>query len=195
MKEDEHDLSHAVLYYENVYSLMRHTKGIDCKDAVYTPFVDEKTVTHDGGIDCKNAADFLLGRLSELSDSRSLLHSSMRKEYLRLIDTQTAGPRCDVTPLFADPIAFAELIADLSEPFISTAIDYVAGIDALGFILGTAVALRLNKGFIPIRKGGKLPVAVTAREFVDYTGESKRDDLPTRARLTSLPLARLRVEI
>jgi adenine phosphoribosyltransferase len=99
------------------------------------------------------------------------------KAYMRLIDTNTSGARCDVTPLFADPIAFAQLIADLSEPFRSAAIDYVAGIDALGFVLGTAIALRLNKGFIPIRKWGKLPVAVAVVEFVDYTGEKKALEL------------------
>ena len=103
---------------------------------------------------------------------REVAHPTM-KEYLRLIDTHTSGPRCDVTPLFADPIAFAQLISDLSEPFGSTAIDYVAGIDALGFVLGSAIALRLRKGFIPIRKSGKLPVAVAVAEFVDYTGETK----------------------
>ncbi|MBI3659383.1 adenine phosphoribosyltransferase [Candidatus Acetothermia bacterium] len=95
------------------------------------------------------------------------------KDYLQLIDTQTSGPRCDVTPLFADPAAFAQLITDLAQPFTSTSIDYVAGIDALGFVLGTAMAMRLNKGFIPIRKGGKLPVAVAIMEFVDYTGQKK----------------------
>jgi adenine phosphoribosyltransferase len=95
------------------------------------------------------------------------------REYLRLIDTNTPGPRCDVTPLFADPGAFAQLVADLCEPFPATTLDYVAGIDALGFILGTAIALHLHKGFIPIRKQGKLPVAVTAVQFVDYTGRKK----------------------
>jgi adenine phosphoribosyltransferase len=79
--------------------------------------------------------------------------------------------------LFADPTAFTHLIEDLSEPFMAVAIDYVAGIDALGFILGTAIALRLNKGFIPLRKGGKLPVATIKREFVDYTGERKSLEL------------------
>ena len=78
-----------------------------------------------------------------------------------------------MTPLFADPIAFAQLITDLSEPFTAAAIDYVAGIDALGFVLGVAIALRLNRGFISIRKRGKLPVAVRSAEFVDYTGEKK----------------------
>jgi adenine phosphoribosyltransferase len=95
------------------------------------------------------------------------------KEYLRLIDTDTVGPRCDVTPLFARPAAFAQLITDLSAPFTANPPDYVAGIDALGIVLGTAVALQLNKGFIPIRKQDKLPVAADTVEFVDYTGRQK----------------------
>lgn len=99
------------------------------------------------------------------------------KEYLQLIDTNTSGPRCDVTPLFANPLAFAQLIHDLIAPFDSAAVDYVAGIDALGFILGTAMAVRLEKGFIPIRKQGKLPVAAIHREFVDYTGHTKALEL------------------
>ena len=99
------------------------------------------------------------------------------KDYLHLIDTDTLGPRCDVTPLFAHPAAFARLITDLVAPFHSASIDYVAGIDALGFILGAAIAMRLAKGFIPIRKGGKLPVEVTTAEFVDYTGQKKSLEL------------------
>ena len=110
------------------------------------------------------------------------------KDYLRLIDTQTSGPRCDVTPLFADPAAFAELVVDLCAPFDAADIDFVAGIDALGFILGTAIAVHLGKGFIPLRKGGKLPVAVNTVEFVDYSGQSKalelrRGGLPAGARV------------
>lgn len=101
------------------------------------------------------------------------------RDYLRLIDTQTSGPRCDVTPVFADPTAFAQLVADLVFPFRTTPIDYVAGIDALGFILGTAIALHLRKGFLPIRKGGKLPVAASVAHFVDYTGQAKSLELRT----------------
>jgi adenine phosphoribosyltransferase len=99
------------------------------------------------------------------------------KDYLRLIDTQTSGARCDVTPVFADPTAFAQLVADLAYPFLSAPINYVAGIDALGFILGTAIAFHLKRGFLPIRKGGKLPAAVATAEFVDYTGLAKRLEL------------------
>ena len=82
--------------------------------------------------------------------------------YLERIDTETSGLRCDVTPLFADYVAFTAVVDDL-----------VDGIDALGFILGTAVALHLQKGFLAIRKGGKLPVKVNRVQFVDYTGQQK----------------------
>ena len=99
------------------------------------------------------------------------------KDYLRLIDTHTRGPRCEVTPLFADAAAFAELVSDLVAPFDAVKIDLVAGIDALGFILGTAIAIRLGKGFIPIRKGGKLPVQADRVDFVDFTGQSKSLEL------------------
>jgi adenine phosphoribosyltransferase len=109
----------------------------------------------------------------------------MMKDYLRLIDTHTPGARCDVTPLFADPEAFARLVADLSAPFQSMPLDYVAGIDALGFILGSAISLHLHKGFIPIRKAGKLPVEAAQVRFVDYTGQEKALEL----RRGLLPLA------
>jgi adenine phosphoribosyltransferase len=45
--------------------------------------------------------------------------------------------------------------------------------DALGFILGTAIALKMDKDFIPLRKGGKLPCDVDTADFVDYTGDRK----------------------
>ena len=99
------------------------------------------------------------------------------KEYLQLIETNTSGPRCDVTPLFANPIAFAQLVTDLSLPFMSTSIDYVAGIDALGFILGTAISVHLQKGFIPIRKEGKLPVDTVKKDVIDYSRNRKTLEL------------------
>lgn len=96
------------------------------------------------------------------------------KPYLSKIDTATTGRRYDVTPLFADEQAFSQLVADLAQPLKGTELDAVACIDALGFILGTAIAGRLGLPVIPIRKGGKLPVAGEALEFEDYSGERKR---------------------
>lgn len=101
--------------------------------------------------------------------------------YLQLIDTHTTGERNDVTPLFADCAAFAAVVADLSEPFATIPFDYVAGIDALGFILGAAIAFHMGKGFIPIRKGGKLPVAADRKSFVDYRGRQTALELRTDA--------------
>jgi adenine phosphoribosyltransferase len=100
-----------------------------------------------------------------------------KTEYLRLIDSQTKGPRYDVTPLFADPRAVAALLDDFVALLQEVDFDVVAGIDALGFILGAALALWTNKGFVPVRKGGKLPVPVDRVEFVDYSGESKTLEL------------------
>jgi adenine phosphoribosyltransferase len=97
--------------------------------------------------------------------------------YLRLIDRRTPGRRYDVTPIFADSQAFSALVEDLIHPFAKVEFDCVAGIDALGFILGAAIAVRLKKGFLPIRKGGKLPVLAETAEFVDYTGQKKSLEL------------------
>jgi adenine phosphoribosyltransferase len=99
--------------------------------------------------------------------------------YLQLIDTTTTG-RYDVTPLFANYAAFAALLADLDTCFRDVDSDVVAGIDALGFILGTGLALRRGVGFVPVRKSGKLPGMVHRAELVDYAGARKtlelRDD-------------------
>ena len=62
-------------------------------------------------------------------------------------------------------------------PFVGDSIEYVAGIDALGFVLGSAMALRLQKGFIPIRKEGKLPVPADIAEFIDYSLQKKALEL------------------
>jgi len=95
------------------------------------------------------------------------------RDYLDLVDTATEGPRYDVTPLFGDYQAFSALIDDLLEMCAAVAFDCVAGIDALGFILGAAIAMRTEKGFVPLRKGGKLPVRADTVYFVDYTGQRK----------------------
>lgn len=94
------------------------------------------------------------------------------KTYFELVDTNTTG-RCDVTPLFANHCAFQSIILALTEPFSTQSIDFVAGIDALGFILGTAVAMQLKKGFIPIRKSGKLPGNSSEVRFTDYSNCEK----------------------
>lgn len=104
-------------------------------------------------------------------------------EYVARIDTGT-GTRYDVSRLFHELTTFDALVRDLIEPFRSVEIDLVAGIDALGFVLGSAVARDLEVGFVPIRKGGKLPIRETdrlSRRLVDYTGTEKELELDRTA--------------
>jgi len=71
----------------------------------------------------------------------------------------------DITTLLKDKTGFATLIDALSEHFISDKIDLVLGMEARGFIFGPAVAYRLNAGFIPVRKPGKLPAATQKFDY------------------------------
>ena len=66
----------------------------------------------------------------------------------------------DITTLLNNKDAFELLMSHLEEKYKSYNLDYVAGIDARGFIFGSALATRLNIGFVPIRKKGKLPSTV-----------------------------------
>jgi adenine phosphoribosyltransferase len=68
----------------------------------------------------------------------------------------------DITPLLAHPQAFTEAIAALAAPFKDAGVQYVAAVEARGFIFGSAVAERLGAGFVPIRKKGKLPFQTTS---------------------------------
>jgi adenine phosphoribosyltransferase len=63
----------------------------------------------------------------------------------------------DITPLLADPELFAATIDLLTAQVVPGAVDTVVGIDARGFILASAAALKLKAGFVPVRKKGKLP--------------------------------------
>lgn len=63
----------------------------------------------------------------------------------------------DITTLLGDARAFAYAVDQLAAPFLDASISKVAGIEARGFILGGAVARRLDAGFAPVRKRGKLP--------------------------------------
>ena len=71
----------------------------------------------------------------------------------------------DITPLLGDNEALVEAIKALAAPFKGQKIDYVAAIEARGFIFGSAVARELGAGFIPIRKPGKLPHITKSVEY------------------------------
>ena len=71
----------------------------------------------------------------------------------------------DITTLLKDKLGFAMLIDALSEHYIQKEIDLVLGMEARGFIFGPALAYRLNAGFVPVRKPGKLPAATAKVEY------------------------------
>jgi len=71
----------------------------------------------------------------------------------------------DITTLLKDKLGLATLIDALAEYYLPKKVDLILGMEARGFIFGPALAYRLNAGFVPVRKPGKLP-APTAR--VEY---------------------------
>lgn len=71
----------------------------------------------------------------------------------------------DITPLLADAASFGDCVSALAAPWRGEAIDAVCGIEARGFIFGAALARALDVGFVPLRKGGKLPAATVGVDF------------------------------
>jgi adenine phosphoribosyltransferase len=71
----------------------------------------------------------------------------------------------DITPLLAQPEAFAAVIEQLAGRYAGSRIDTIAAAEARGFIFGAPLALKLRAGFVPIRKPGKLPYATVALEY------------------------------
>jgi adenine phosphoribosyltransferase len=71
----------------------------------------------------------------------------------------------DITTLLNNPEAFKTLMNHLEARYKTYDLDYIAGIDARGFIFGAVLADRLNIGFVPVRKKGKLPYTTVAEKY------------------------------
>jgi adenine phosphoribosyltransferase len=71
----------------------------------------------------------------------------------------------DITPLLADARLFAGTIDLLTEGFKPGSVDAVVGIDARGFIFAAAAAMKLQAGFVPVRKKGKLPYKTHEQDY------------------------------
>ena len=71
----------------------------------------------------------------------------------------------DITTLLNNPEAYKTLIEHLVERYKDYNLDYIAGIDARGFIFGSALASHLGVGFVPIRKKGKLPYTTVSEKY------------------------------
>lgn len=71
----------------------------------------------------------------------------------------------DLTPILANPIAFRAVVRDLADHCRAYDVDLIGGLDARGFLLGSAVAYELGIGILAVRKGGKLPPPVHRVEY------------------------------
>ena len=82
----------------------------------------------------------------------------------------------DIMPLIIQKETFSEIIEKFAQEIQSKEVDYIVGPEARGLILGAAVANKLNIGFIPVRKAGKLPPKTVEKQF-EYEKEYGKDKL------------------
>jgi adenine phosphoribosyltransferase len=95
----------------------------------------------------------------------------------------------DITTLIKDPVGFRLVIDSLTQRYVKgdIAFDIIVGIESRGFIIGGALSYTLGKGFVPIRKSGKLPAEKVSHEYELEYGTDKvemhRDALEKGARV------------
>ena len=100
--------------------------------------------------------------------------------YLDIMSPNTKGKRfawLDPTSIYINGDAYIALLNDLTSELKEIKFDVVAGIDAMGFVLGAAIATRLGVGFLPIRKEGKLCVKTDSVSFVNYSGRRQKMEM------------------
>lgn len=77
----------------------------------------------------------------------------------------------DITTLLKDKDAFQKAVDEMAEKIDDDDVDKIIGIEARGFIFGAALAYKLNKGFVPVRKPGKLPWEKVSESYELEYGE------------------------
>ncbi|AGB41760.1 adenine phosphoribosyltransferase [Halobacteroides halobius DSM 5150] len=87
----------------------------------------------------------------------------------------------DITTLLKDADAYQEAIDRIADRYQEEDIDLIIGVEARGFLIGAPLALKMNKGFVPVRKPGKLPGDIATKEYdLEYgsdTLEVHRDSI------------------
>lgn len=79
----------------------------------------------------------------------------------------------DITTLIKNGDLFAQAIDLIYDPFRNEEINKIVSIEARGFIFGSALAYKLNVGFVPVRKPGKLPAETMSEEYeLEYSKDS-----------------------
>ena len=104
--------------------------------------------------------------------------------YFSIMAPNTKGEKfawLDPTSIYINGDAFSDLLDDLCADIDATEVDVVGGLDAMGFVLGAALASRLGVGFLPIRKAGKLCVDTDKVSFSNYSGRTQDMEMRTPA--------------
>lgn len=104
--------------------------------------------------------------------------------YLSIMSPNTKGDKfawLDPTSIYINSKAYADLLDDFIADLSGVEFDCVAGLDAMGFVLGAGLAARMNKGFLPIRKAGKLCVDTDKVSFGNYSGRIQDMEMRTPA--------------
>ena len=102
--------------------------------------------------------------------------TSGNRWYLSIMSPNTKGEKfawLDPTSIYINGDAFHDLLDDLVVDLEPVKCDVVGGLDAMGFVLGSALATRLGVGFLPIRKAGKLCVDTDSATFSNYSGRTQ----------------------
>lgn len=71
----------------------------------------------------------------------------------------------DITPVLKDPALFNEVLSWFQAQLEGKGVEYIIGIESRGFIIGAALANKMNIGFVPARKMGKLPGLVEQHKY------------------------------
>ena len=79
----------------------------------------------------------------------------------------------DITTALKDAETLKVIVDYLCDQFKDTKIDYIAGIESRGFILGMPMAYKMGIGFVPVRKPNKLPAATYSQEYALEYGTDK----------------------
>lgn len=96
--------------------------------------------------------------------------------YFSIMAPNTKGAKfawLDPTSIYINGSAFHDLLDDLCAELDPGDIDVVGGLDAMGFVLASAIATRIGRGFLPIRKAGKLCVDTDTVSFTNYSGRTQ----------------------
>ncbi|MCL5404600.1 MAG: adenine phosphoribosyltransferase [Candidatus Marsarchaeota archaeon] len=120
-----------------------------------------------------------------------LLNEELRNAIIDIPDYPKKGVAFkDVTPVFQDGGLFSKTVEALAAELAGIGIGkgcFIAGVEARGFIIGAALALKLNTGFVPIRKAGKLPRAAIKESYELEYGtasiEMESDAMPKGSRV------------